>query len=276
MADYIIHDSTPEDETHDVVVNGEVKGRGGVPRDYSTHQLGCYASAYAAVDMPLIPRSEWSARIKEMAETRSRISDLRNVGNNGQRIPSLNQGQSNFCWGHSTTQAIIMRRMAAGLPYVPLSAFAVACVIKNFRNEGGWGALSLDFISRRGVPSQQFWPQGSMARSNDNPETWANAALHKATESWLDLGAAVYDRTLTFDQMMTLLLCRVPVVIDLNWWSHSVLAIDPVEIEANSFGPRILNSWSDAWGENGTGVLQGQKGAPDGAVAPRDTTASTL
>jgi hypothetical protein len=73
--------------------------------------------------------------------------------------------------------------------------------------------------------------------------------------------------------MMTLLLMKIPVVIDLNWWGHCVVALDAEEIERGSFGPLIWNSWTDSWGENGTAVLQGSKGIPDNAVAPRAITA---
>jgi hypothetical protein len=150
----------------------------------------------------------------------------------------------------------------------------VACIIKNYADEGGWGALGVDFLASRGVPSDQYWPQQSISRSNDKPETWANAALHKVTEQWADLSSQPYDRDLTFDQVMTLLLSRIPVVVDYNWWSHSVCAIDPVEVSSGSFGVRIWNSWSDQWSDHGMGVLEGNKAVPDGAVAPRVTVAS--
>lgn len=175
------------------------------------------------------------------------------------------------CWAHSTTQAVMMLRAEMGQPYVPLSAYAVACVIKNYRDEGGWGALSLDFATSRGIPSQEFWPQQSMDRSNDNPNTWKNAALHKVSEGFVDLAVAAYDRTLSFDQVATCLLCNIPVVGDFNWWGHSVCLLDLVEIESGDFGVRILNSWSDSWSDNGMGILQGSKCVPDGAVAPRVT-----
>jgi hypothetical protein len=269
MADFLIHDSTPAD-----VLFPASHARGLVPCDYARHPVGYLGVAppMRAVDMPLVPRSEWSARIREMEATKSRLSDVRTTAANGQSMPSLDKSHWGYCWAHSTTHAVMMLRALANEPYVPLSAFAVACIIKDYRDEGGWGALSLEFAAARGIPSQALWPQQSVARSNDKPETWANAALHKVTEGWVDLDAAAYDRELTFDQVMTCLLCRVPVVGDFNWWWHSVCLLDPVEVEPGSFGVRILNSWSDSWGEKGLGVLQGAKAVPDGAVAPRVTT----
>ncbi len=157
-----------------------------------------------------------------------------------------------------------------GEPYADLSAYAVACIIKGYRDEGGWGAESLEFIADRGIPTSQFWPQQSMSRSNDKPETWANASLHKFTE-WMDLddsGPAVKQ------QLVTCLLLNLPVVVDYNWWSHSVCAMDLVSL--NPFRIRIWNSWGDSWSENGTGILEGNKAIPNGALAARVMTPSEV
>lgn len=266
----IIHDGNAHLFDADQQVNGERKARGLVPRDYTRHPVGSVSGSMAyAVDMPTIPRSEWSARIKEMVETKSRLSDMRLVGNGGQPIPSLDQNGQGYCWAYSTTMAVMMLRMIMNLPYVRLSAHATACVIKNFRDEGGWCGLSMERQVSHGTPSVEFWTEKSMSRSHDKPETWANAALHKVTEGWVDVHAAVYDRNLTFDQVMTCLLCRVPVAADFNHWSHSVCLLDPVEVEPGSFGVRLINSWTDSWGDRGMAVMQGGKAIPDGAVAPR-------
>lgn len=263
MADLIIHDTTDND-----IIFDPQFARGLVPRDYGTHPVG-YLSSAPPLDIPLIPRSEWSARIKEKKATRSRLSDLRRTsGPNGGVIPSLNQGQFPFCWAHSTTMGHMLLRAIMGQPYKKLSAFMVASIIKNYRNEGGWGALSLEFIEQHGQPPVELWPEGQVLRSLDTPAMRAEAAKYKVTSSWADLNAAVYDRDLTFDQVATLLLSNVPVVGDFSWWSHSVILMDLEEVEANSFGVRLLNSWSDSWGDKGEAVLQGAKAIPDGAVAP--------
>lgn len=254
----------------DYRVDGRRMARGLVPRDLTKFPVGCYAAAPAwSPDAPTIPRSEWSARIKEMEETKSRLSDLRNIGDNGRRIQSLDQNGQGYCWAYSTTAAIMLLRLKQGLPYVRLSAHAVGCMVKGYRDQGGWSAQSLDFIRDRGVPSVQHWAEKSMSRANDKPETWQNAARHRPTEGFVELSAPVYDRDLTFDQVMTCLLDRIPVPVDLMWWGHAVCAVDPVEVERGSFGIRIWNSWRDSWGEFGMGVIRGSKAIPDNAVAPR-------
>lgn len=182
---------------------------------------------------------------------------------------------SGNCWTHSVTHGLIINRAKANMPYVPLSAYSVACKIKNFRDEGGWGALALEFIEKNGIMPQSLWPQGSMARTNDRPENWKVAQDYRVTDSWADLTRSIYDRTITFDQTMSLLLAGTPVVLDLYWWGHSVLGLDPLEVNPrlplssiDRWGINIWNSWGDDWSELGEGELHGSKAVPDGAVAP--------
>jgi hypothetical protein len=290
-----IHDGNFHRFVDDAVVDGERKKRGLIPRNYEKHPVGHYRSAvhYDAVDIPLIDPSTYSERIRDKIANKSQISDLRLVGNGGQPIPALDQNGKGYCWAHSSTSATMMTRMLMNLPYVALSAYAIACIIKNYRDEGGWGAQSLDFITERGVPSSTFWAMQSMSRSNDNAKTWENAALHRMTSGWVDLQSAQYDRKLSWNQVASLLLSDVPVVVDYNWWSHSVCAIDLIETtssdyrdedsgklitgdhlirifdsEAGPFGVRILNSWGDSWSDQGMGKLSASKSIPDSSVAP--------
>lgn len=261
MADLIIDDSTGTDVTHPLGM-----GRGLVPRDYSVDPVEMFA---APSEIPLIPRSEWDARIQEQEAQQSSLEHIR--GN----IPSLDQGPVGYCWAHSTTHTAMLHRAVANLPYVPLSAYAVAATIKKGADEGGWCGLSAKFARERGIPSQAIWPQGDRHyQTHDNPETWANAALHKITEDWVDLTRDVWGQNLTFDQVATCLLLNIPCAVDFNWWGHSVCAIRLVRIEAGSYGLKIWNSWGDGWGDRGMGILRGSKAIPNGAVATRTTTLS--
>jgi hypothetical protein len=253
------------------VVDGQRKGMGLVKRD-----LDKFPPQVKNVrEIKIIPREEWPERIAELKAKKARLSDIRKSALNGKPIPSLDQGSKGFCWTHSVTHGLIINRAKANMPYVPLSAYSVACKIKNFRDEGGWGALALEFIEKNGIMPQTLWPQGSMVRTNDRPENWKVAQDYKVTDSWADLTKSIYDRTITFDQTMSLLLAGTPVVLDLYWWGHSVLGLDPLEVNSrlplssiDRWGINIWNSWGDDWSELGEGELHGSKAVPDGAVAP--------
>ena len=285
MADFVIDDTNFNDPARPDGM------KGCIPRDFSVQPR-----KMQAVNFPLIPESEYSPRIKEMEATKSRLSDIRMAGDNGSMIRSYDQNGQGFCWAYSTTAAVTLLRAKANAPHVRLSAHAVACKIKGFQDEGGWGAQSMEFVGVHGVPSEAAWPAKSMDPRLDNPATWADAARHKISEGWADLDSQVWDRQMAFDQVATLLLSRVPVVGDFHFWSHSVCLMDLVDLSGSQlrddsgklaglpamlaafevtggFGPRLWNSWSDAWGSNGTAVLSGSKAIPDAAVAPLVTDA---
>ena len=237
-----------------------------------------FRSSAQAVDIPAIVMDEWPERIKDNEANKARISDIRNAGNNGQPIPSLDQDGQGYCWIYSGTACLQLLRALANAPYVPLSAHSTGCVIKDFRDEGGWGALGLDFLMSRGVVPQSLWPAKSMSRTYNTAANWKEAMKYRVTEGWIDLAAAVYDRDLSNLQVGTLLVSGIPVICDYNWWGHSVCGMDLVDVyptrsarDFSRYGIRILNSWTDGWGDNGTGVLKDSQAWPDGSVAPRAT-----
>jgi len=265
MAEIIINDSNYNDFVSPVV-DGEIKVRGLIPRDYSQCPVG-YMACAKPFDLPLIPESEWEERLAAQRAAKAQLSDVRNRGMNGQPMPSRDQNGKGYCWAHSGTSAHLIVRAMQGQPYADLSAFAVACIIKGFRDQGGWGSQGVEFMAERGIPTSEFWPQKSMKRDNDNPRTWENAKLHRITE-WMDMEPG------NKAQLVTCLLSGIPVVSDFNWWGHSVCTLDLVSIKP--FRTRIWNSWGDGWSENGTGILEGGKAVPDGMLAPRVATASKI
>src|SRR5258706_217254 len=105
-----IHDGNWQQIVVDPMIDGQVRKRGLIPRDYGTHPPGFYGEK--AFDMPLIPRSEWSERIKDMEANKSRLSDIRGD------IPSRDQNGKGYCWAHSSVSAMILLRARDGQPYV--------------------------------------------------------------------------------------------------------------------------------------------------------------
>lgn len=245
-------------------------GFGLVPRDYGAVPVGSI-DGISKFDMPLIPMEEWSSRIKDMEQASSRLSDM----STAMGIKHLDQNGQGYCWAYSVGAALTAARARDNQPYVRFSPHGPACKIKNFRDQGGWNPQAVEFAIKNGYPTIATWPEKSMSRRHDNQVTWNEAAKYKVTEGFMDLTPAVYDRNLSFQQVMTCVLCRIPCPVDFNWWGHSVCAMDPVEFDSslrlsdmNRWGLRIWNSWV-GWGSNSFGTIRGNKAIPNGATAIR-------
>lgn len=235
------------------------------PRNWMQAPLG-YIPHAKPFDLPLIPQSEWQSRLDAKKAANAFLSTVRKTAMYGQPFSSRDQNGKGYCWAHSPVSAALYARAKDGQPYADLSAFAIACIIKGYRDEGGWGSESVEFMGSRGCPDSQHWAQQSMSKSNDNAATWQNAALYKMLD-WRDM-----DPNNMKAQLVTCLLLDIPVVTDFNWWSHSVCTIDLVSI--NPFQTRIQNSWGDGWSDNGMGILEGSKAIPDAALCCLTMTAS--
>ncbi len=171
------------------------------------------------------------------------------------------------CWAFSTTKAVMYVRALMNAAFLRLSAWYVAGIINGWRDRGGWGAASLEFIVKTGVPAESYCP--SYSSRYDTAETRANAALHKVTEWW----DGSDDPRKAQQQLVSMLLRGIPCVVDLNVMSHSMCAIDigsldPLEIIYD-------NSWGDG-GEKGLYRGRGAHARPDGLVIPRVSLPSTL
>ncbi len=274
-----------DDATPVAVTIDPTMARGLVPRDLTVDPPTMFAPP---TDMPDMSFQEIMDRIKEQNRAESSLRHIRRRYLNGSHVPSLDQNGQGYCWAYSNTSAAMLKRMSAGLPYVRLSGHSVACKIMNFKNQGGWCGLAAEFIrggSRKfpdlsGIASVDEWPEKSMSRSNDNPETWADAALHAVTEDYVDLTREVYDQNLTKKQVLIQLCLNNPCPADFNWWSHSVCGIqgsvigNPTNPTINDFGLIIWNSWADSYGDLGEAELRGSKSIPDGAVCTRSVIAS--
>lgn len=218
--------------------------------------------------------SELLARTQELWDRKATLWHLRQIAANGQQMPTLDQGQEGYCWNYSLVRGMMYVRAMQNQAYRRLSAHAAACIIKNYRNEGGWCGLAYDFAMKRGCPSVEFWPEKSQSRNHDNPQTWENAAGNKIIEGYFDESVAVYNQKLTLRQLLTLLCLGIPVAADRFRWSHSTCDHTPI-IKDGRVWPMGDNSWTDGWGDKGTYVFVGDSMArADGAVAVRALNAS--
>lgn len=237
------------------------RGRGHIARDYSLQPYGSLPYA-SAVTLPLIPESEWEARIKEEEETQSSIVHLCDAAG----LKVKNQQQTNYCWINAPTHCVEVLRVVQGQKYVELSPASVGAKIKNFRNVGGWGTEGLEYIADKGLVPASLWPNNAIDKKYDTAAAEAERSKYQVDEWW-----ELKPRSL--NELATCLLSKIPVAIGLNWWGHEVTAVRLVKT-SNGWGVMIDNSWGTSWGDNGRGVLTGSKMLPDDAIAPRVATAA--
>lgn len=256
------------DSTRDHIHSPRTKAKGYVERDYREHPQEMFAPPS---EIPLIPRSDWQAIIEEKKEQKSSLEDLwRDQYRSNVSNAHLDQNGQGYCWAYSVVHSIMVARVRDRQAPKRLSAHAVACKIKGFRDQGGWCGLSAQFIRRNGCPTVETWKEKSMSREYDNPETWEEAAQYQITEDYVDLTRDVWGQNLTYDQVITCLLMNIPCALDFNWWGHSVCGVSVDWVDGQAV-PVILNSWR-GWGEDGFARLQGQRAIPNGAVATRGVT----
>lgn len=221
------------------------------------------AEGYGAAAEPfpeslLIPRSEWQARIEEMEQQKSRLSDLIIAA----KLPPKDQNGTNYCWINSPTHALEVVRLVQNEPMVILSPASAGAQIKGFRNVGGWGREALEWIAEHGLVPVDKWPPNAIDRRYATEENKQLALKYRAQRWW------VLDNSL--DQHISCLLHRIPVCVGLAYWSHEVLDCDPVWVNG-AIGVRFRNSWTADWptpGAGGWSIRQGRKITPDDSVAP--------
>jgi hypothetical protein len=235
--------------------------KGHIRRNHATHPVGCYAAA-PMLDIPVMSDDEIQKGIRRQEETQSSLEHIRMRGDHGQPIPALDQNGQGFCWAYSTTGAVQMLRARNNQPYVPLSGHMIGCLVKGYRDQGGWNGESLDFAKQNGIASQKLWKPQSMSQSNDTPEMRHDALRRRVTE-FRELSHAADERK---RQLATLLLQNFGVMGDFNWWSHSVCILRL--LAWNPFKILILNSWSNSWSRLGMGEIEGSKALPDDCACP--------
>lgn len=234
-------------------------------------------SIYGMMEPPsaiaLIPKSEWSARIKEKERTKSNLSNLLLSAG----IPSTDQNGHGYCWAYSTGGCVQAVREFNSQPYIRLNPHSVAATIKKGADQGGWCGLSCRFLMEHGIAPMGTgdgeWPEHSRRYQDFEPKCRERMEQFKVSEGWINLSLADYDQEMSFDMVASCLLANIPCALDFNWWGHSVAGFDLVEVSSNAFGIRIRNSWGDGWGDKGFSVLTGSKCIPDNAVGLRVTGA---
>jgi hypothetical protein len=249
------------DETPDRLLYPTNRGRG---LDLSARPEG-FAYGGTADPFPdswLIPKSEWQARIQEMEERKSRLSDLcRDAG-----LKCKDQAQTNFCWVNAPTYCVEVIRTLENERPVVLSPASVGAQITGYWNVGGWGKSALEWITAHGIVPADKWPPNAISRQYATDDN-IKVAMDYCVDEWFELEPG------NLNQLVSALLRRLPVAVGLAWWSHEVSYIDPCWVDGD-IAIRFRNSWGMGYGTEGYGILQGRKILPDDAVCPRTTRAS--
>lgn len=254
---FVVHDGTPWEDA----APPPGFSTGLIQRNYSSHPPGYLPCAEPFPDEMLVPESAQQARLDAQVVEHASLYDLRM--DNYDVLKSLNQDGLGLCWAFSSTKSCMYLRVAMGEPPVRLSAWWVAGKVKGWRDQGGWGAESLEQISTGGAPIESLCP--SYKSSYDTEETRNNALLHRATEWW----DGSNDRERNRRIMISAFLLGLAPVLDYNWLGHSMcgcrlVSLNPLTVDCD-------NSWGEIsqYGEKGLYRIQGSRAIPDGIVVPR-------
>lgn len=246
---FIINDET----NSDLVFPGEF-GRG-----LELELRGPEGYAGAARPFPdelLIPESFWRDIIAERKARKSTFRDrMKRAG-----MKVKNQSNLNYCWVFAPTSAVEGTWINQGQPYVELSPSSAGAVIKNGRNVGGWGREAIEYLADVGVAPDSAWPSLSRDVRLDTPAMRATKGKFRVVDWYV-----IPDRSRK--HLISAILRDLLPAIGLNWWRHEVLACDADWIDGEAC-PVILNSWGESWGDQGFGVLQGNRAQSDDTVAP--------
>lgn len=209
-----------------------------------------------------IPESEWQARIQELTAKEARIDDQCN-------FPPSDQNGLSYCWTNSANNAATTKRVMQGHPFVQWSAASVGALITGYRNVGGNGGDSLQYLAEHGSVDAKLWGNNDLNRSLDNPQTQGNRQFHKVLK---------FIECQNQAERISCGLAGFPRINDYAWWGHSVMGVTPRWIDG-TIADAIRNSWGD-WGEKnkygqpGFGAIQGGKMETDGCYAVIEVTAA--
>jgi len=201
----------------------------------------------------LIARNDLAPIVRETERSKSDLRSLIEL----KKIPYKNQKRTNYCWIFAVAHAAELMRVRQNLPYVELSAASGGSRLTGFRNVGGWGRNAIEHIAEHGLSPASDWPEATISRQYDTPQSQQNAKAYRATD-WL------YAPPRNKDYLYSGLARQLPSPVGYNWWGHEVLGVQLVILD-NELCVLIRNSW-EGWGDNGFGVLRGSRAIPDDLV----------
>lgn len=216
--------------------------------------------------LPLIPRSEWPDRIRQMDRAKAWLEDkVRGV------IPCSNQNPLKFCWAYSTTMADMLKRLCQGHPYVELCPESLGAVT-NWRNKGAYMSDALAEIRDKGVCAMSFIDSPHSLNYRRWKPGWQEDRENHRVVEWLELDVPGK----AFDAVATCAFLNEPCAVGFGWWGHAISGgYRVLDLGGGKYKLRYRNNWGPQWGDDGFVDFEEGKGTPDlGAFAPCSVTAS--
>lgn len=258
---------------------------GYIPRDYDAEPLG---SGVGAKELPqalldMYPDEKvWKERFKELEAKKMDIPSILQRSFDAGVWKGLNQNPTNYCWCYAVVHAVMIQRLLNGEPFYRLSPYSVACIVKNFQNNGGWGSQACEQIVKEGVATEEFWPMekpGMSDRSGANmnairngrqylASSRANAAMKKCTE-FNDIPPR------SIPHKMAALCVPLPVASGYNRIGHERCTIAGIVQSNGGLGYVDLDSYTGT-GAPDLKLVSNSFGAGEDMVIPRVSTPSDL
>jgi len=269
-----------------IVIDGQEQSvTGYIPRDYGLQPLG------SGLGAKLLPQAlldaypderVWKERFKELEAKGMTIPQiLAKAFARGEWI-GLNQNPTNYCWCYGVIHAFMIQRLLAGEPFHRFSPYSVACIVKNFQNNGGWGSQANAQMIKEGVATEEHWPMekpgmSSSQRSAANmsairngkqylASSRANAALHKIVE-YDDLPER------SWPHKMAALCVPLPIASGYNRIGHERCTVAGVVLQNGGLGAVDLDSYTGD-GSPDLKVYAESFGSGEDMVIPRVATPS--
>ena len=184
--------------------------------------------------MPILPRSEWEARLAQAPDLSPHVRKIKDQDGVG------------LCASDAASQTVEVARDVAGLPHVELSGASLYKQVNGGRDAGSAIDDNLEALKSVGVVSVEFWGGANNWRQRE-PTGFATEAKKFRVLEWFDLP--------DFGAFMSALFYGFPICYGVFWegGGHAICAVKAVK-DGNGWGCRFANSWG-AWGDGGFGTM---------------------
>ncbi len=227
---------------------GGPKGRGYLSRDYRRDPMMTLKTSAMAT----MTKGDILDAIHEKTQAKSWIKDK--CDRAGLKVK--NQGNSSYCWIHAPVHGMEVYYVLLNGQVKILSAFYAGANIKGGRNQGGSGITGIKYLVANGTCLETMHGAGNFKVDN-NPDNIANAKLHQIT-AYEDIDPR--DKLAIWTRIVN----DIPVTVGIPAWSHEVL-LTSLTADGDNIHEGFDNSWAATWGDNGRGILMGNKAIFDEA-----------